>query len=283
MLIYLLPFWLSSHFGGEVYGENGLYLVYRENVLRYFKPFDHRGPIYTYFIYLPLYLLPWTLFFIPALCTLPTRWSKLTMSARWNVWAFALIFLFFTLSGSRRSYYVLPIVPFAILMTADWLYAVSAPYVWRQRLAALCAVISAVAIFIIMDLGPAWYYAQCGVERFAVSLKREAEKQKPWASWHVVMLDAETKLNFYLQLPPDTKNYDPLGDRAKQTEATLHQAWPVLKQQEPGTIIISRKLYAPVLDKTFPQYTKVSLPTGSCSSLQSSRDENMPIAYIPSQ
>ena len=34
--------------------------------LRYFQPFDHQGPIYTYFIYLPVYLLPWVVFFIPA-------------------------------------------------------------------------------------------------------------------------------------------------------------------------------------------------------------------------
>ena len=282
VLVYLLPFWLSSHFGGEVYGENGLYLVYKENVLRYFQPFDHQGPIYTYFIYLPIYLMPWTLFFIPALWTLPSRWKSLTMPAKWNVLALTLIFLFFTLSGSRRSYYVLPIVPFAVLVTADWIYAVYATTVLRQRLAAFCVIISCAAIFIVMDVMPVWYYERCGVSRFANNLKREAGKYKPWQAWQVVMLDAETKLTFYLGLPPDTKNYDTEGERTEQTAAKLQKRWP-LSQPKPDTIIISRKLYAPLLDKRFPQHLKVTMPTGSCPLLQNSGDENMPIAYIPVQ
>ena len=283
LLVYLLPFWLSSQFGGDAYGENGLYLVYRENILRYFQPFDHQGPIYTYFIYLPIYLMPWTLFFIPALFTLYSRWESLTATAKWYVLSFALIFFFFTLSGSRRSYYVLPIVPFAILMTADWIYAVYSTSVLRQRLAALCVVISCAAIFGVMDAMPAWYYARCGVERFAGILKREAVKRKPWDQWHVVMLDAETKLNFYLELPPDTKNYDPNGERSKQTAEDLQKRWPILNHPKPDTIIISRKLYAPVLDKKFPQYLKLTTPSSGCSPWQQESDENMPIAYIPVQ
>lgn len=283
LLVYLLPFWLSSHFGGETYGENGLYLVYKENILRYFQPFDHVGPIYTYFIYLPIYLMPWTLFFIPALFTLPSRWQSMTLNARWNVLSCVLIFLFFTLSGSRRSYYVLPIVPFAVLMTADWIYAVYSSAVLRQRLAALCVMGSCLAIFVVMDVAPLWYYANCGVERFASRLKHEAEKQRPWERWNVVMLDAETKLSFYLGLPPETKNYDTKGDRAEQTESSLKQRWPILNAPESGTIIISRKLYAPVLDKSFPTYIKVMVPTGKCMSLEKDGDENMPIAYIPLQ
>lgn len=283
ILIYLLPFWLSSQFGGDAYGENGLYLVYRENILRYFQPFDHVGPIYTYFIYLPIYLMPWTLFFIPALFTLYSRWKSLTATAKWNALSFALIFLFFTLSGSRRSYYVLPIVPFAILLTADWIYAVYSTSVLRQRLAALCIILSCLAIFAVMDAAPAWYYARCGVERFATKLKHEAEKQRPWQRWHVVMLDAETKLSFYLGLPPNTKNYDVRGERTKQTEKDLENHWPVLNHPEPGAIIVSRKLYAPVLDKKFPQYLKLTMPSAGCSPWQQESDENMPIAYIPVQ
>lgn len=121
ILVYILPFWASSHFGNQAlaYQENGLMLVYRENVMRYFEPFDHKGPIYTYLLYLPIYLLPWALFFIPALFYLKSRWKNLNLNTKWIGWATLLLFLFFTLSGSRRSYYVLPMVPFAILLTAD--------------------------------------------------------------------------------------------------------------------------------------------------------------------
>jgi len=54
---------------------------------------------------------------------------------------------------------------------------------------------------------PAWYYAQVGVNNFAAELKDTANQIKPWDSWQVVMLDGESKLGFYLQLPPNTKNY----------------------------------------------------------------------------
>jgi hypothetical protein len=282
LLLYLLPFWLSSHFGGESYGENGLYLVYKENVLRYFQPFDHQGPIYTYFIYLPIYLMPWTLFFIPALLALPARWKAMSLNSKWNVWSCALIFLFFTLSGSRRSYYVLPIIPFAVLMTADWIFAVQASSAWRQRLAVLCVLASSLAVLVVMDVAPAWYYSQNGAQRFAAILKQEAEKHKPWRAWHIVMLDAETKLNFYLSLPPDTKNYSATGDRATQSAADLQQHWPVLSHPLPDTIIISRKLYTPELDRAFPGYIKVTMPQRLGLPFFRHNEADMPVAYIPS-
>src|SRR3990167_5838104 len=114
VVIYLIPFLASSYWGQE-YGQNGLYLVYRENILRYFQPFDHQGPLYTYFIYLPIYLMPWVIFFIPALLSLHSRWNTMRTDSKWIVWTLLVLFLFFTMSGSRRSYYILPIVPFAIL------------------------------------------------------------------------------------------------------------------------------------------------------------------------
>ncbi len=279
LMVYLIPFWLSNHFGGDAYGQSGLYLVYKENVLRYFQPFDHQGPIYTYFIYLPVYLMPWTLFFIPALFSLPSRYKAMTQEARFNLWTFVLIFLFFTLSGSRRSYYVLPIVPFAVLVTADWINVSGA--VWRQRLAGWCAIISVILIFVAMDILPAIYYSNCGIERFALALKHEVEKKKTWDPNQVVMLDAESKLSFYLQLPPTTQYLGVQGKREAQTAATLQQKWPMLKNPLPNVIVISRKLYAPILDQAFPEYTKVSVPHKQCLPFISGEEANEAVAYIP--
>lgn len=279
LIVYLIPFWLSNHFGGESYGQSGLYLVYKENVLRYFEPFDHQGPIYTYFIYLPVYLMPWTLFFIPALLTLPSRYKAMTQEARWNLWTFILIFIFFTASGSRRSYYVLPMVPFAVLVTADWLQG--SKELLRQRLAGICAVISVVLIFVGMDVLPAIYYSNCGIERFSIALKREVEKKKTWDPSQVVMLDAESKLSFYLQLPPQTQYLKVDGKREAQTAATLQQSWPMLKNHLPNVIVISRKLYAPILDQAFPEYTKVTVPHKQCLPFITGEEANEAVAYIP--
>ncbi len=90
-------------------------LMWRENVLRFVRPFDHIEPFYTYFRHLPVFLLPWTLVAAASLVYMGT-WEK-DWRRRWLAVATVAIFLFFTISGSRRSYYILPVVPaFALIM-----------------------------------------------------------------------------------------------------------------------------------------------------------------------
>ncbi len=282
IFLYLLPFWASSHIGGLSYGQDGLALVYRENILRYFQPFDHQGPFYTYFIYLPVYLLPWALLFIPALLTLPSRFKTLSCSSRWMVYTLFALFLFFTLSGSRRSYYILPMVPFAILFIADWIMSDKARVMQRQCLVALMTVFAFVFIFIALDVAPAWYYAKYGVNQFAATLVDEASKIQPWQRWHVVMLDAESKLNFYLELPPETPYYGIQGKRAEQTATELLETWPILNNKPANTIFISRKQYASLLQGYFIGYRMIVMPkTASSLPFLKEHDLNVPIAFIP--
>jgi len=283
IVIYLLPFWASSHFGSHTYGENGLYLVYRENILRYFKPFDHQGPIYTYLLYLPIYLMPSVIFFVPALFTLKSRWRTLSVNSKWIAWTLLLLFLFFTFSGSRRSYYVLPMVPFAILLSADWLLSRTNSLVKRwERGAASLVLLSFVLIFIAVDVIPAWYYSQYGVNRFAIALKKEASKIKPWETWNIVLLDAESKLNFYLQLPPGTEKYHIKGDqRHLQTADKLKTEWQILENKPANTIFISRKTYAPALQPYFMGYRMLELPAQKSLPFMKKDNGDAPIAFIP--
>lgn len=277
LLVYLFPFWASSHFGGNTYGESGLYLVYRENILRYFQPFDHKGPIYTYFVYLPIYLLPWALFFIPALFSLKSRWKKMSANSRWMVWSVLLLFIFFTVSGSRRNYYVLPLVPFAILMTADWIAtnASAKLNLWVGRI----AILSLLLFFFNFDVVQPLYYSQGGVQSFATTLKAKATKVKPWSQWDFVMLDPESKTRFYLQLPPQVKNFTITSDeRMNQTEESLVKVWPVLKAKDSNTIFITRKMYEPLLKHILPNYEIVEAPA---SQFFKKKDINEPVAFIP--
>ncbi len=288
LIIYLLPFLASSYYGGEAYGQSGLYLVYRENILRFFQPFDHKGPIYTYFIFLPLYLLPWTFFFVPALYALKGRWKCLSKDEKWLSWTLLCLFLFFTLSGSRRSYYVLPLVPFAILFTADWLLMAAPRFTNTLRCAVWTILLSYILLFITLDLVPAWYYSSCGVQRFASALKEEAGKEKPWDTWHVVMLDAESKLIFYLGLPPSTK-IDGLhkegvpANREQQTTASLLKAWPILNHKPRHTIFITRKRYVQSLKEFFVGYRLVEMPTKCSFPFMKNHEMNMPVAFIPEE
>ena len=131
LAIYMLPF-LYSRSTSAGYHENGLALVFRENVERYFHPFDHREPFYVYFYYLPELFLPWTPLLLIALAQLRGAFTRPYSPTRWLLEAAALVFLFFTLSGSRRSYYILPVLPFCAWATGLYLNGDTAA-VWKTR------------------------------------------------------------------------------------------------------------------------------------------------------
>ena len=114
---YIIPFIYADITSGE-YRASGLALVFKENVLRYFKPFDHKEPFYVYLYYLPELFLPWTPLFLIAIWGTFASFKKLDKKTRWLAEAIVVIFLFFTFSGSRRSYYILPILPFCALLTS---------------------------------------------------------------------------------------------------------------------------------------------------------------------
>ncbi len=113
--VYLGPFLLSMACGGSA---DGLAMVYRENLQRFFDPVNHRGPIYLYVGAIFVLMAPWSLL-LPA-----AFWPAGTVSneaRRGRVFALAYFwgtFAFFTLSASRRSYYLLPILPAGAFLIA---------------------------------------------------------------------------------------------------------------------------------------------------------------------
>ena len=119
-IVYLAPFVYASMSQPD-YQANGIGLVFRENIVRFFEPFDHKEPFYIYFYQLPLLFLPWAPILVAAIAGSGGAWKELDYKTRWLLSAIALIFLFFTLSGSRRSYYILPILPFCALLVGIFL------------------------------------------------------------------------------------------------------------------------------------------------------------------
>jgi len=122
---------LSLYLGPLIYAEmtrsgyqsSGLGLAFKENIVRYFQPFDHKEPFYVYFHYMPQLFFPWIPLLVAAIWAAYAHFKKLDWPSKWLTISTTLIFLFFTLSGSRRSYYILPILPFCALMTSlyfDW-------------------------------------------------------------------------------------------------------------------------------------------------------------------
>ncbi len=116
--VYYAPFAISQHRTGS---EHGIYMVYRENVERYFAPFDHRGPIYLYVYVIFALMAPWSAM-IPAALAHTHQRRKIgagqAVQDRFALTFFWATFIFFTLSGSRRSYYILPILPPAAILVA---------------------------------------------------------------------------------------------------------------------------------------------------------------------
>lgn len=278
-IVYILPFWASSHFGNQTMGyqENGLMLVYRENIMRYFQPFDHKGPIYTYLLYFPIYLLPWAFFFIPALFYLKSRWKTLTPTMKWMYLATLLLFLFFTLSGSRRSYYVLPMVPFGILLTADWILSRHQTLqIWTGRIAIGLYVLLLLNFSLLQPL----YYSFGGTQSFNETIKNQTNKIKPWSEWHFVMLDPASKTRFYLQLPPDIKN-NGLPKNAAYSAESLLATWPVLKNIPKDTIFITRKYYEPLLKTMLSQYEVIEAKPTLLELMTKKADPDSPVAFIP--
>jgi 4-amino-4-deoxy-L-arabinose transferase-like glycosyltransferase len=116
--VYAAPFVVSQM---RMSSEAGLYMVYRENVLRFFHPFDHRGPVYLYTYVIFALMAPWSALLPAALAE--THHTVQMSGERQRSDRFVLVyfwatFVFFTLSGSRRSYYLLPILPAGALLVA---------------------------------------------------------------------------------------------------------------------------------------------------------------------
>jgi 4-amino-4-deoxy-L-arabinose transferase-like glycosyltransferase len=134
-VVYYAPFSLSRAATGS---SKGLHMVYRENVERYFEPFDHRGPVYLYTYVIFALMAPWSVFLPAALVQAHHRrrtGADHSHSDRFVLVYFWATLAFFTLSGSRRSYYLLPILPTAAMLVARLLREPSDNATrWAQRL-----------------------------------------------------------------------------------------------------------------------------------------------------
>ncbi|NPA95233.1 MAG: glycosyltransferase family 39 protein [Thermodesulfobacteria bacterium] len=120
VVIYLIPF-LYASLTGHNYHQHGLYMVFRENILRFFKAFDHREPFYIYLYYVPFLMVPWLFLLLGFTLDRFRAWRQLDNNDKWVALSSLAIFVLFTLSTSRRSYYILPILPFLALGIATFL------------------------------------------------------------------------------------------------------------------------------------------------------------------
>jgi 4-amino-4-deoxy-L-arabinose transferase-like glycosyltransferase len=192
--VYLVPFLASASSGGT----SGLSDVFRENVLRFFKPFDHKAePWYLYGKFLLLYALPWTILLPGVLWRAARRWKALGAESQWPLLASLLILAFLSLSGSRRNYYLLPILPFVMLAIADWIQEPGRQR--RGRIAAWTAALSAAGMLMFFGVATPLLARYGDLRVLAAETRRAAEERAPWPQWRVVLFDTRPHMGYYLE------------------------------------------------------------------------------------
>jgi hypothetical protein len=206
----------------------------------------------------------------------------MTVNTKWVGWVLLALFLFLTLSGSRRSYYILPLLPFAILLTADWIHSWHVMRVEGNNRIKSMALITFFAIFIYLVILTPWYYSQFGIQHFTKAFESEINKNKSLKNYEIVLLDTQSKIKFYLKLPPTVKSFSLTSDKRKNlnTTASMLAVWPVLTEKGNDKIFITRKLYAPMLKPILTEHRMFEVNYPIMSYLNKT-NMTIPVAFIP--
>ena len=150
-VVYVSPFAISAT---QMDSNLGLYMVFHENLVRFFEPFDHKEPIYLYTYALFKLMAPWCVFLPAALVHM--HFKPTDKNDRFVLAFFWATFIFFTLSGSRRDYYLLPILPAAAIIVARLFTTAEAEWVRSVRVLAkagyIVLFVSVVVTFIAVAL-----------------------------------------------------------------------------------------------------------------------------------
>ena len=96
--------------------------IYVHHIQRYTAGAGHRQPLFYYFTTLPVDLLPWTVFAIPALFAYRRCRGLLTDPVKlfFALW-FLVVFVFFSASDTKRDLYLMPLLPTVAVFIAHYI------------------------------------------------------------------------------------------------------------------------------------------------------------------
>ena len=126
--------------------------IVRQNLTRFVEPWDHAQPWWYYLKYLWIDMAPWSLLLPLAVGVRPPDAPDRKLSRIAWVWLIGTI-VFFSLSGSKRSAYLMPVAPAVALLAAgvaERLFRATLGVLRRRIVLALLAVSS------LTMLGAAW-------------------------------------------------------------------------------------------------------------------------------
>jgi hypothetical protein len=194
----------------------------------------------------PLYLLPWIVL-LPAALLRARHWKLLSPESRWPLWAAGLGFLFLQGSGSRRNYYLLPLLPFVALIVADWLRSRKEDD-RRVRLGEWFIVGTAVPMLAWFGLVQPYLATQGGGWIFRDEVRKAAERVAPWTSWDLLACSA----------PPDAVYYlSPTGRSGRRFGTDELEAVAAHLKAHPKTIVVTYGRFQKTLEPLVADATVV--------------------------
>ena len=96
--------------------------IYIHHIQRYTAGAGHRQPVYYYLTTLPVDFLPWTIFAVPALFAYRSfRQAWADPMKRFVVLWFLVVFVFFSISDTKRDLYLMPLLPALAIFVGNYL------------------------------------------------------------------------------------------------------------------------------------------------------------------
>lgn len=119
----MIPYWLFGAFdaglnGGGSAAGSGIEILWKTQILRILDARFSGEKAYSYLYHLPRILIPWSAVFAVGFFTFVKKHKSLPGEFSSLLSGIFLVFLLFSLFGSRRWYYLLPLVPFCSVVTA---------------------------------------------------------------------------------------------------------------------------------------------------------------------
>ena len=110
-------YWVSSVTDGKWLAD----FIYVHHIQRYTDGNGHRKSFYYYLTTLPVDFMPWTTFAIPAVFAyFPYRQIRQQAHSLFFFLCFAVVFLFFSISDTKRDLYLLPLLPSLALFLGNY-------------------------------------------------------------------------------------------------------------------------------------------------------------------
>ncbi len=127
-------------------------MFFRQNVTRFLGAWDHKQPWWYYLEYLFIDMSPWALL-LPAAAALPRTGERERRLATLSwVWIAAVV-VFFSLSDSKRSPYILPVAPAVAILASDVLERLWTGAALSRRRALWCGALAAAVAVALVGAG----------------------------------------------------------------------------------------------------------------------------------